>query len=90
LINKIPHDPDAWLYWITKHGVRLTGMPGWEGMMTDDEMWQTIAFIKHSNKLPADVESGWRKLAVGPETSAPVPAPAPVAPAAKRPAAAKR
>jgi thiosulfate dehydrogenase len=24
LIAKIPHDPDNWLFWVTKHGVRLT------------------------------------------------------------------
>lgn len=66
LINKIPHDPDAWLFWVTKHGVRLTGMPAWDGILSDDEMWQTVAFIKHSNKLPPDVEAGWRKLAAAP------------------------
>src|SRR4051794_14438653 len=27
LVDKVPHDPDAWLFWVTKHGVRMTGMP---------------------------------------------------------------
>ena len=62
LINKIPHDDDAWLFWVTKHGVRMTGMPSWDGVLTDDDMWKVIAFIKHSNALPADVESVWRAL----------------------------
>jgi mono/diheme cytochrome c family protein len=60
LINKIPHDPDAWLFWVTKHGVRMTGMPAWGGVLSDDEMWKIVAFIKHSDKLPAEVESAWR------------------------------
>ena len=60
LINKIPHDPDAWLFWVTKHGVRMTGMPAWDGVLSDDEMWKIVAFIKHSDKLPAEVESAWR------------------------------
>ena len=30
LINRIPHDDDAWLFWVTKHGVRMTGMPAWD------------------------------------------------------------
>lgn len=64
LINRIPHDPDSWLFWVTKHGVRLSGMPAWDGIMSDDEMWQTVAFIKHSNQLPADVEAAWRSGAV--------------------------
>lgn len=65
LINKIPHDEDAWLFWITKHGVRMTGMPAWQGVLSDDEMWKVIAFIKHSNKLPAEVEAAWRSTAGG-------------------------
>lgn len=63
LINRIPHDPDAWLFWVTKHGVRMTGMPSWDGVMSDDDMWKTIAFIKHSGKLPAEVESAWKSAA---------------------------
>ena len=39
-------------------------MPAWDGIMSDDEMWQTVAFIKHSNQLPADVEAAWRSGAV--------------------------
>ena len=63
LINKIPHDEDAWLFWITKHGVRMTGMPAWDGVLSDDQMWKVIAFIKSSNKLPVEVESAWREMA---------------------------
>jgi thiosulfate dehydrogenase len=65
LINKIPHDPDAWLFWVTKHGVRMTGMPTWDGVLSDDEMWKVVAFIKHSDKLPAGVESAWRSMPAG-------------------------
>lgn len=64
LINRIPHDPDAWLFWVTKHGVRMTGMPAWTGVLSDDDLWRIIAFIKHSDKLPADVEAGWRQTAI--------------------------
>ena len=64
LIIKIPHDPDAWLFWVTKHGVRMTGMPTWDGVLADEDMWKIVAFIKHSDALPADVESAWRRMAV--------------------------
>ena len=60
LIDRIPHDPDAWLFWVTKHGLRMTGMPAWDGVLSDDEMWKIVAFIKHSDKLPAEVQSAWR------------------------------
>jgi len=68
LIDRIPHDPDAWLFWVTKHGVRMTGMPAWDGVLSDNDMWKVVAFIKHSNKLPGEVESVWQNLAI----SAPV------------------
>ena len=66
LINRIPHDPDNWLFWVTKHGVRLTGMPSWDGVMTDEEMWKVIAFIKHSDKLPPETAKAWQELASEP------------------------
>ena len=53
LVDRIPHDEDAWLFWVTKHGVRMSGMPSWDGVLSDDEIWQVVAFIKHSNTLLA-------------------------------------
>src|ERR1035437_1600820 len=49
LVNRVPHDPDAEFWWITKHGYRLTGMPAWDGILSDDEIWKVIAFVKHSD-----------------------------------------
>jgi mono/diheme cytochrome c family protein len=66
LINRIPHDDDAWLFWVTKHGVRMTGMPAWTGVLSDEEMWKVIAFIKHSDKLPPETQSAWQQLASTP------------------------
>jgi mono/diheme cytochrome c family protein len=39
----------AELFWITKHGVKMTGMPGFGPTHTDEELWQIVAFVK---KLP--------------------------------------
>jgi mono/diheme cytochrome c family protein len=66
LINRIPHDPDAWLFWVTKHGVRMTGMPTWDGVLSDEEMWKIVAFIKHSDKLPPEAQAEWLKMATTP------------------------
>ncbi|MBW8866344.1 MAG: c-type cytochrome [Acidobacteria bacterium] len=63
LINRIPHDEPAWLFWVTKHGVRMTGMPTWDGVLSDDAMWKIIGFIKNSDKLPAAVDAQWRAMA---------------------------
>jgi mono/diheme cytochrome c family protein len=47
---------DEWtpeqLFWITKNGVKLTGMPAFGKTHTDDELWAIIAFVE---KLP-DIE----------------------------------
>ena len=66
LVNRIPHDDDAWLFWVTKHGVRMTGMPSWAGVMSDDEIWKIVAFIKHSDKLPPETQAAWQKLGATP------------------------
>ena len=66
LLNRIPHDEDAWLFWVTKHGVRMTGMPTWNGVMSDEEMWKVVAFIKHSDKLPPETQAAWQKFASTP------------------------
>jgi mono/diheme cytochrome c family protein len=63
IINRIPRDPDANLWWITKHGIRMTGMPGWDGILSDQEIWQVIAFVKHSNKLPPEALKAWKDAA---------------------------
>jgi mono/diheme cytochrome c family protein len=68
LVNRVPRDPDADFWWITKHGIRMTGMPSWDGILSDDQIWTVIAFIKHSNKLPPEVQAAWKKAAA-PSTS---------------------
>jgi thiosulfate dehydrogenase len=65
IINRIPHDDDANLWWVTKHGIRLTGMPAWDGLLSDDRMWRIIAFVKHSDKLPPEVQAAWHDAAAG-------------------------
>jgi thiosulfate dehydrogenase len=66
LISEVPGDPDNWLFWVTKHGVRMTGMPSWDGIMSDDEIWKVVAFLKHSDKLPPETAAAWQALASEP------------------------
>ncbi len=69
ILQRIPHDPDAHLWWVTKHGIRMTGMPSWDGIIGDDDLWKVIAFVKHSNNLPPDVQAMWQQAAQGPSTT---------------------
>jgi cytochrome c553 len=48
----------AELFWIIKHGIRMTAMPSW-GDHSDDELWATVAFIE---KLPGMTDQEYAKL----------------------------
>jgi mono/diheme cytochrome c family protein len=34
------------LFWVTKNGIRMTGMPAWGVSHDDDEIWPVIAFLQ--------------------------------------------
>ena len=38
---------DGQLKWIIDNGLRFSGMPGWKGIVTDDEAWAIVAYIRH-------------------------------------------
>jgi mono/diheme cytochrome c family protein len=33
------------LYWITKHGIKMSGMPAWQFHLSEDELWAVVAFM---------------------------------------------
>jgi S-disulfanyl-L-cysteine oxidoreductase SoxD len=41
---------DGQLKWIIENGIGPSGMPGWKGILTDEEMWNIVHYIRH---LPA-------------------------------------
>jgi mono/diheme cytochrome c family protein len=57
-------DPDWQIFFITKHGVRLTAMPAWGKVMSDENLWKIVAFLKAINQLPPAVEQQ-RRQALG-------------------------
>jgi len=46
LAEEADHMSAAELFWVTKNGIRMTGMPGWGPTHGDEELWEVIAFIK--------------------------------------------
>lgn len=48
------------LFYITKHGVKFTGMPAWPTQVRDDEVWAMVAFL---NQFPNLDEAAYRRLA---------------------------
>jgi mono/diheme cytochrome c family protein len=46
------------MYWIVRHGIKMSGMPAWEYRMADEELWQVVAFMQQLPMLsPADYAS---------------------------------
>jgi CRP-like cAMP-binding protein/plastocyanin/mono/diheme cytochrome c family protein len=77
---------DGALSWIIEYGSPHTGMPGWQGTLSADEIWQTVAYIR---LLPKGLDA-IAKLVPTPvptPTSLPTATPAPKATAAATPVA---
>jgi mono/diheme cytochrome c family protein len=51
LMSRTPDDPDAHLFYVTKYGIKLTAMPGWDGVLSDDDIWKAVLFVKNSAKM---------------------------------------
>jgi cytochrome c553 len=41
------------LFWIIKHGIKMSGMPAWADDHSDDELWATVAFLEELTELSA-------------------------------------
>lgn len=46
---------DKWkpneLYWIARHGIKMSGMPAWEYRMQDEQLWEIVAFMQRLPQL---------------------------------------
>lgn len=57
------------LFYIVRHGVKFTGMPGWPAPGRDDEVWAVVAFLR---RLPEMSAEEYAQLARGEPGSAEV------------------
>lgn len=50
------------LYWLTRHGIRMSGMPAWELHLDEQEMWAVVGFLERLPQLNATAyaETVWR------------------------------
>lgn len=51
------------LFWVTKNGIKMTGMPAWGLSLSDDKIWATVAFIE---QLPGMTGAEYDSLAAQP------------------------
>jgi mono/diheme cytochrome c family protein len=72
-----PRAPDlaeavkAWtprqLFWIIKHGVKMTGMPSFGATHDDDEVWNIVAFVEKLPQISPEQYQQMKRQA-GPDT----------------------
>lgn len=62
---------DAELFWITKHGIRLAGMPAFGETHSDDELWMIVAFLREIEGMsPTEYASRLEALAPAGDSAA--------------------
>ena len=44
-----PDMPENQNYWIIRHGVKMTGMPAWEKVLSDSDLWKLTTFLNLSH-----------------------------------------
>jgi len=44
--DEVQHYSDGQLKWIVDNGIRMTGMPGWEGIIDEDTQWKIVYYMR--------------------------------------------
>lgn len=48
------------IFWIAKNGIKMTGMPSWRNAMSDEQIWEIVAFLEAMRRLPPQTYSRLR------------------------------
>jgi thiosulfate dehydrogenase len=51
----VTDDPVGVTYWKIKNGIRMSAMPSFSGLLSDEQMWQVASLVASADKLPPDV-----------------------------------
>jgi thiosulfate dehydrogenase len=50
-------DDEPWeSYWKVENGIRMTGMPGFKGQLTEAQIWQVTLLVKNADKITDPVK----------------------------------
>jgi mono/diheme cytochrome c family protein len=53
----VTDDPPGITYWVITHGIRLSGMPGFDKALSETERWQVTMMLAHADKRSPQVQS---------------------------------
>ena len=48
------------LFWITQNGIKMTGMPAWRDSLSDEQIWQVVAFLEAMPRMNSRAYGDWR------------------------------
>ena len=63
LVDARQHWSARELYWVTRHGIKMSGMPAWEYRLAEDELWAVVAFLQRLPDLNAAQYAQWLQRA---------------------------
>jgi thiosulfate dehydrogenase len=63
----VSDDPATETYWKVENGIRLTGMPGFKGRLTETQVWQVSVLLANSDKIPDSVKAALVAKSPAPE-----------------------
>lgn len=67
LVEEGAEEEPGELFWITKHGIKMTGMPSFGTTHSDEEIWAIVAFVQRMSKLtPAEYQALVREAGLEP------------------------
>ena len=62
-------DDEPWeTYWNVESGIRMSGMPGFKGRLTEAEIWQVTLLVKNADRITPAVKA---ELTAAPPANAP-------------------
>ena len=60
-------DDPAWeTHWKAENGIRLTGMPGFKGRLTDKQLWQVSVLLANADKISPTVKAALASVPAAP------------------------
>ena len=65
----------AELFWTVKNGIKMTGMPAWGQGLSDRQIWDVVAWLEASRRLPPQTYLRWRSERRCDAISPPAPGP---------------
>jgi mono/diheme cytochrome c family protein len=51
------------LYWVTRHGIKMSGMPAWEFRLSEAQLWEVVAFMQRLPDLNGPAYAGFMQRA---------------------------